>query len=203
MPRKPSDAPRKRCKWAEVSDLDRVYHDTEWGVASRDDRHLFEMLILEGAQAGLSWTTILHKREAYRSAYSNFDPGVVAKFTKRKREQLLRNDGIVRNRLKIEASVGNAKAFLAVQSEFGSFAKYLWAFVGNETKHRKRRSPGEIPAQTELSRQMSAELKQRGFRFVGPTICYAYMQAAGLVNDHEVACFRFSEIQSRARPRRR
>jgi DNA-3-methyladenine glycosylase I len=185
-----------------VSDLDRAYHDSEWGVASRDDRHLFEMLILEGAQAGLSWTTILHKRDAYRRAYAGFDPAKVARFNARKREQLLRNEGIVRNRLKIEASVGNAKAYLAVQDEFGSFADYLWSFVGNATLQNRWRSHRDVPAQTESSQKLSADLKKRGFRFVGPTICYAYMQAAGLVNDHEIGCFRHRELRGAARGRR-
>jgi DNA-3-methyladenine glycosylase I len=160
------------------------------------------MLILEGAQAGLSWTTILHKRDAYQRAYAGFEPEKVARFDKRKREQLLLNEGIVRNRLKVESSVGNAKAFIAVQGEYGSFARYLWSFVGNETLQNRWRAQRQIPAQTDVSRELSVDLKKRGFRFVGPTICYAYMQAVGLVNDHEMGCFRHSEVRRAVRRRR-
>jgi DNA-3-methyladenine glycosylase I len=175
-----------------------AYHDSEWGVPSRDDRHLFEMLILEGAQAGLSWTTILRKRERYRSVYRDFDPATVARFNSRSRARLLADPGIVRNRQKIEASVGNAKAFLAVQEEFGSFAAFAWRFVGGTPIRNRWASYRDAPAQTDESRALSAALKERGFRFVGPTICYAFMQAVGMVNDHELGCFRRNRV-SRAR----
>jgi DNA-3-methyladenine glycosylase I len=184
----------KRCQWATGSELDSEYHDREWGVPSYDDRHLFEMLILEGAQAGLSWTTILKKRDGYREAYSEFDPEKVARFSASKRERLLRNPGIVRNRLKVEASVANARAVLELQSEFGSLSKFIWTFVDGKPVVNRRRSPGEVPSETPQSRAMSKALKGRGFRFVGPTICYAFMQATGMVNDHEVTCFRYLEI---------
>jgi len=169
------------------------YHDVEWGRPSRDDRHLFEMLTLEGAQAGLSWSTILAKRDAYRAAYQNFEPGDVARFTKRRRERLLRNPGIVRNRLKIESSVENARAVLRAQAEFGSFAKFVWAFVDDEPIVNRWKSHRELPAQTAESAALSRELKRRGFRFVGPTICYAFMQAVGMVDDHERGCYRCSK----------
>jgi DNA-3-methyladenine glycosylase I len=185
---------RRRCAWAGVSPLDIEYHDSEWGVPSRDDRHLFEQLILEGAQAGLSWTTILNKRENYRAAYRGFDPATVARFTIRSQARLLKDAGIVRNRLKVKSSVENAKAFLAVQREFGSFAAFGWSFVGNKPIRNNRSTLGEVPAETDESRALSAALKSRGFRFVGPTICYAFMQAVGMVNDHEVRCFRRNQV---------
>ena len=166
------------------------YHDEEWGVPVHDDRRLFEMLILEGAQAGLSWSTILRKREAYRRAYDGFDPAKVARYTARKVRRLLADEGIVRNRAKIAASVANARAFLAVQREHGSFDAYVWRFVGGRPIRNRRRSAREIPAETEASRALSRDLRQRGFRFVGPTICYAFMQAVGMVDDHTVDCFR-------------
>jgi DNA-3-methyladenine glycosylase I len=184
----------RRCTWASGSDLDIEYHDTEWGVPSYDDRHLFEMLILEGAQAGLSWTTILKKRKNYRRAYSRFDPAKVARFTKKRREKLLQDPGIVRNRLKVEASIENAKACLRVQEEFGSLAGFLWSFVDGKPIINSWRSLKQIPSETAESRAMSRELKKHGFRFVGPTICYAFMQAVGMVNDHEVGCFRYEEL---------
>ena len=187
----------RRCAWAGGSDLDATYHDTEWGVPSHDDRYLFEMLILEGAQAGLSWTTILKKREAYRVAYRGFDPQKVARFDGRSRGRLLADSGIVRNRLKIGASIGNARAFLEVQREFGCFADFLWDFVGHAPVVNRRRSARSIPAENAVSRKLSSALKARGFGFVGPTICYAYMQAVGMVNDHEAACFRHSEVAAR------
>jgi DNA-3-methyladenine glycosylase I len=183
-----------------VSDLDLAYHDSEWGVPSFDDRHLFEMLVLEGAQAGLRWTTILNKREAYRKAYAKFDPAVVARFTAGKQQQLLRNRGIVRNRLKVRASVKNARAFLLVQLEHGSFADFVWSFVDQVPVQNRWRSDTQVPAATSTSEELSRTLKKRGFRFVGPTICYAFMQAAGLVNDHVVGCFRHAEL-SRFSPR--
>jgi DNA-3-methyladenine glycosylase I len=185
-------AAKKRCAWAGATDpLYLEYHDEEWGVPSRDDRHLFEMLILEGAQAGLSWSTILHKRAAYRKAYHGFDPARVARYTAADRRRLLADAGIVRNRLKIEASIANALAFLGVQKEFGSFAKFAWGFVGGAPIVNARRTLKDVPARTPESDAFSKELKARGFKFVGSTIMYAFMQAVGLVNDHAVDCFRY------------
>jgi len=182
---------KKRCAWAGMSDpLYLRYHDEEWGVPSHDDRHLFEMLILEGAQAGLSWSTILHKREAYRRAYHRFDPRRVARYGAADQRRLLADAGIVRNRLKVAASIANAKAFLAVQEEFGSFAKFAWAFVGGAPIVNAPRKLGDVPARTAESDTFSKELKKRGFKFVGSTIMYAFMQAVGMVNDHAVDCFR-------------
>ncbi|MGE5232838.1 MAG: DNA-3-methyladenine glycosylase I, partial [Acidobacteriota bacterium] len=183
-----------RCRWAGTEPAMVAYHDREWGVPSRDDRHLFEMLTLEGAQAGLSWRTILGKREAYRRAFADFDAEKVARFTAGRVERLLADPGIVRNRLKIESTVENARAVLRVSEELGSFADYLWGFVDGEPRQNARRSLGEVPAETGESRAMSKDLLRRGFRFVGPTICYAFMQAVGMVNDHEVACFRHRQI---------
>ncbi len=184
----------KRCEWANASDLDAIYHDTEWGVPSYDDIHLFEMLILEGAQAGLSWTTILKKREEYRKVYCDFDPRVVARFTKKKQQQLLQNPGIVRNRLKVAASVDNAKAYMNIQSSMGSFAEFVWSFTGGKPIVNQWRSIKEIPAETPESHALSKALKKRGFRFVGPTICYAFMQSVGMVNDHELGCPRHKQL---------
>jgi DNA-3-methyladenine glycosylase I len=181
----------QRCDWAKT-DLSIVYHDKEWGVPLHDEDKLFEFLILEGAQAGLSWEIILRKREAYRAAFSQFAPVKVAKFTERKMEQLLLNPGIVRNRLKIGAAIQNAKAFLAVQDEFGSFDSYIWQFVDGVPKKRKRGQG--VPAFSVESDAMSKDLKQRGFKFVGSTICYAFMQAVGMVNDHNLKCFRYRLI---------
>jgi DNA-3-methyladenine glycosylase I len=181
----------QRCDWAKT-DLSIVYHDKEWGVPLHDDNKLFEFLILEGAQAGLSWEIILRKREAYRAALSQFDPTKVAKFNERKMEQLLVNPGIVRNRLKISATIQNAKAFLAVQDEFGSFDSYIWQFVDGVPNKRKRGQG--VPAFSVESDAMSKDLKQRGFKFVGSTICYAFMQAVGMVNDHDLGCFRYREV---------
>ena len=183
----------KRCAWPK-SDLALAYHDREWGVPLHEDRALFEFLILEGAQAGLSWETILQKRASYRAAFDNFDPAKVAKYNERQVEQLLGNAGIVRNRLKIAAAVQNAKAFLAVQKEFGSFDEYLWPLVQGLPLKRKRGST--VPARTPLSDSLSKNLAQRGFKFVGSTICYAFMQAVGLVNDHDLSCFRHKEIDN-------
>jgi len=171
-----------------------AYHDEEWGVPSHDDRHLFEMLVLEGAQAGLSWSTILHKRESYRRAFSGFDAERVARFGDRDVERLLGDAGIVRNRLKVTAAIDNARAVRAVKEERGSLADYLWEFVGGEPIVGRFVALGEIPAETDESRAMSKDLKRRGFRFVGPTICYAFMQATGLVNDHVTSCFRLAEL---------
>jgi DNA-3-methyladenine glycosylase I len=186
-----SAEPVIRCDWAK-SELMARYHDEEWGVPLHDDRLIFEFLILEGAQAGLSWETILKKRENYRKAYDNFDPQIVAKYGQKKIRQLLNNAGIVRNRLKISASVENAKAFLAVQKEFGTFDKYIWQFVGGVPKINQRQTIKDIPATSPESDAMSKDLRKRGFRFVGSTICYAHMQATGMVNDHLVTCFRSS-----------
>jgi len=185
---------KTRCEWANRSALGARYHDTEWGVPSRDDRHLFELLILEGAQAGLSWETILQKRESYRRAFAGFDPAKVAKFGRSKRERLQRDPGIVRNRLKIEAAVINAKRVLEVREECGSFADYVWQFVDGTPIRNARQSVEEVPAETAQSRRMSKELARRGFKFVGPTICYAFMQAVGLVNDHVIGCFRYRQL---------
>ena len=180
----------KRCVWADSTPLMTRYHDTEWGVPVHDDGMLFELLTLEGAQAGLSWTTILNKRAGYRSAFANFDVRKVARFDRLKIAALMANPGIVRNRLKIESTVSNARAFIAVQQEFGSFDDYLWRFVESSPLRNKWRTPRDVPASTELSDIISKDLKKRDFRFVGTTICYAFMQATGLVNDHLRTCFR-------------
>jgi DNA-3-methyladenine glycosylase I len=185
----------KRCAWARGSDLDIAYHDHEWGVPVRDDCLLFEFLTLEGAQAGLSWSTILKKRDNYRHAFSNFDITKVAKFDKRRVARLLNNPGIVRNRLKVESTIVNARRVREVQKEFGSFAEYVWQFVGDKPIQNRWRALADIPAQTDESRQMSKDMRKRGFGFVGPTTCYAFMQAVGMVNDHEVRCFRYKEIR--------
>ena len=182
-----------RCEWAEHEDMIE-YHDTEWGVPVHDDQKLFEFLILEGAQAGLSWATILKRREGYRKAYKNFDVNKVAKFTDKDFDRLVNDEGIIRNRLKIAASIANAKAFIEVQKEFGSFAKHIWKFVNGKPIVSKRKSMADIPATTALSDEISKDLKKRGFKFVGPTIVYAHMQATGMVNDHEVSCFRYKEV---------
>lgn len=185
----------KRCGWASgPNKLMAAYHDEEWGVPVHDDRTLFEFLILEGAQAGLSWDTILKKREAYRRAYDNFEPAKVAMYGEKEVERLLNDAGIVRNRLKIAASIGNAKAFLSVQEEFGSFDAYQWRFVGGRPIQNRRMSTSDLPAKTEISDTLSKDLLKRGFKFVGSTIMYAHMQAVGMVNDHEVGCFRHSEL---------
>jgi len=184
---------RVRCAWAS-GELSIRYHDEEWGVPVHDDRKLFEFLILEGAQAGLSWSTILNKRENYRKAFDRFDPARVARYDRKKIQQLLRDPGIVRNRLKIASAVENAKAFLRVQEEFGSFDRYIWQFVGGKPMVNQRKSMGEVPARTTESDAMSKDLKRRGFKFVGSTICYAFMQAVGMVNDHVVECFRYKAL---------
>lgn len=187
-----------RCAWASgAGDLMRRYHDEEWGAPVHDERALFEFLILEGAQAGLSWSTILGRRDNYRAAFDGFDPAVVAAYTPAKVETLLADAGIIRNRRKIEAAVANARAFLAVQREHGSFDAYIWGFAGGAPKLNAWRSPAEVPATTPESDAMGRDLKRRGFTFVGSTICYAFMQACGLVNDHTVDCFRHAEL---ARP---
>jgi DNA-3-methyladenine glycosylase I len=185
----------KRCRWVPEGDpLYVAYHDEEWGVPSHDERHLFELLVLEGAQAGLSWSTILRKREAYRRAFAGFEPEAVARFGEDDVERLLGDAGIVRHRGKIEAAIANARATLAVRDEVGSLDGLLWGFVGGEPLVNRWRTVDEIPAETAESSSMSKELKRRGFRFVGPTTCYAFMQAAGLVNDHVIDCFRYEEL---------
>jgi DNA-3-methyladenine glycosylase I len=189
-----NDAPnRTRCAWANGELMVR-YHDEEWGVPVHDERTLFEFLILEGAQAGLSWNTILNKRENYRKAFAGFDPRRVARFDRRKIERLLRDPGIVRNKLKVASAVGNAKAFLNVQKEFGSFDRYIWQFVGGQPQVNSPKSMKQVPARTPESDAMSKDLKKRGFKFVGSTICYAFMQAVGMVNDHVVDCFRYKKL---------
>ncbi|HEV8370614.1 MAG TPA: DNA-3-methyladenine glycosylase I [Pyrinomonadaceae bacterium] len=182
----------KRCHWAKTP-LSIAYHDEEWGVAQHDDRCLFEFLILEGAQAGLSWETILQKRKNYRKAFDNFNPAKVAKYDHLKVATLLNNPGIIRNKLKINSAVSNAQAFLQVQREFGSFDEFIWRFVNKKPIRRKRNEP--VLAKTDISDALSKELTKRGFRFVGSTICYAFMQAVGMVNDHDPSCFRYKEIK--------
>lgn len=185
-----------RCDWVGDDPLYIAYHDEEWGVPVHDDRKLFEMLILEGAQAGLSWSTILNKRDNYRAAFDNFDPRKVAAYGEEKITALLDNPGIVRNRLKVRSAVQNAQSFLRIQEEFGSFDAYIWQFVDGRPLQNNWRSLSEIPAQTAESQAISKDLKKRGFNFVGPTICYAFMQAVGMVNDHVVSCFRYEEIKA-------
>jgi len=187
-----------RCTWA-ANDVNTRYHDEEWGVPVRDDRRWFEFLILEGAQAGLNWDTILNKRQRYREVFAQFDPAQVAQFDARKKRELLRDPGIIRNRLKIDATIANARAFLKVQQEFASFDTYIWKFVGGSPIQNSRKTHRSVPAQTPLSIALSKDLQQRGFRFVGPTICYALMQATGLVNDHLVSCFRYQQVFRAAR----
>ena len=185
-----------RCSWARAP-LDIAYHDAEWGVPVHDDRVLFEFLVLEGAQAGLSWSTILNKRANYRRAFADFDPAKIARFAPARIERLVQDAGIVRHRQKIESVVTNARAFLRVQSEHGSFDRYVWSFVGGAPKTNAWRSPGQIAPRTPESDALSKDLKRRGFTFVGSTICYAYMQAVGMVNDHLVTCFRYKEVEQR------
>jgi len=185
---------RRTCDWTSDDPLMIEYHDTEWGVPVHDDTKLFEFLVLDAMQAGLSWRTVLNKRENFRKAFRQFDPVKVARFGKRDIERLMNDAGIVRNRLKIESSVANAKALLKVQKEFGSFDKYIWEFTGGKTIKNKFKSLSEMPAESDESRAMSKDMKKRGFRFCGPVICYAFMQAAGMVNDHLVTCFRYREV---------
>jgi DNA-3-methyladenine glycosylase I len=191
----------KRCAWPK-NPLSIAYHDREWGVPVRDDRRLFEFLILEGAQAGLSWDTILAKRANYRRAFEGFDPGKVARYGAREKRRLLADAGIVRNRLKIEAAVANARCFLAVQEEFGSFARYAWAYVDGKPLQGRRRTLADIPARSEVSDALSKDLRRRGFRFVGSTIVYAFMQAVGMVNDHTADCWRYRKLASAGKSRR-
>ncbi|MEW6367053.1 MAG: DNA-3-methyladenine glycosylase I [Acidobacteriota bacterium] len=183
-----------RCAWGTSDPMYIAYHDTEWGVPVHDDRLLFEFLVLEGAQAGLSWATILRRRETYRRAFDNFDPCKVARYGQAKVAKLLGDAGIIRNRGKIAAAIGNAKCFLKVQEEFGSFDAYVWQFVGGRPKINAWKTLAEIPSETQESRALSKDLMRRGFRFVGPTICYAHMQATGMVNDHTTDCFRYREL---------
>jgi DNA-3-methyladenine glycosylase I len=189
-----------RCPWP-TNELYRRYHDEEWGVPLHDDRRLFELLILEGAQAGLSWETVLKKRENYRAAFDGFDPARVARYTPAKLELLLEDAGLIRNRLKIVSAAINARAFLAVQQEFGTFDSYIWQFTGGSPRPNRRRTIEEVPASTPESEAMSKGLRRRGFKFVGSTICYAFMQAAGMVNDHLVGCYRWREIEDLIRTR--
>ena len=186
----------KRCEWANKGELEQSYHDTEWGVAIHDDRSLFEFLILEGAQAGLSWSTILRKREGYRKAFDNFDVRKVARYSEKDASRLLVNPEIIRNRLKINAAITNARAFLLVQEHFGSFDRYIWQFVKGNPIQNSWEMMTDIPCSTPESEAMSKDLKKRGFKFVGATICYAFMQAVGMVNDHVVGCFRYEELKN-------
>lgn len=192
--------PLNRCAWAERSAPERAYHDREWGTPVHDDRLLFEFLILEGAQAGLSWTTILRKRDAYRAAFDGFDPERIAAYDETKTAALLADPGIVRNRLKIAAAINNARRFLDVRERFGSFDAYIWRFVDGRTKQNAWRSMTDVPARTPESDAMSKDLEKRGFRFVGSVICYAYMQATGMVNDHTVDCFRWRQLRAAGSP---
>jgi len=186
---------KQRCAWVRTDDpLHLSYHDTEWGVPLHDDAKLFEFLVLEGMQAGLSWATVLRKRENFRRAFDGFDPAAVARYDGRKVRSLLRDAGIIRNRLKVQAAIGNAKAYLEVQRESGSFDSYMWGFVGGRTRVNRWRTLGQIPAKTPQAEAMSRDMLSRGFRFVGPTICYSHMQATGMVNDHLVSCFRYREL---------
>jgi|TARA_B100002003_G_scaffold231683_2_gene242877 DNA-3-methyladenine glycosylase I len=194
------DSQPTRCPWTGSDPLYQRYHDVEWGVPAHDDRHLFEMLVLEGAQAGLAWITILRKREGYRQAFDNFDPTAVARYDRRRVTRLLGNPQIVRNRLKVESTVANARAFLQVQNDEGSFDDYIWRFVEGHPVQNRWKTLGAIPAETAASKAMSKDLKRRGFRFVGPTICYAFMQATGMVNDHLVGCFRYKAPVPSTRP---
>lgn len=180
----------KRCVWGDSSDIYRKYHDEEWGVPVYDDQKIFEFLILESAQAGLSWITILKRRDGYRKAFANFDPTIVATFDEAKIEELMQDTGIIRNRKKIEAAIGNAKAFLKIQQEFGSFSKYIWDFVGGKPIVNHFAEVSQLPVKTELSEQISKDLKKRGFGFLGPVVIYSHMQATGMVNDHFTYCFR-------------
>lgn len=185
----------KRCQWALSTPLEQVYHDNEWGVPLGEDRRLFEFLILEGAQAGLSWSTILNKREGYRNAFDHFDPQAIAQYSTEKITALLSNPAIIRNRLKITAAISNAQAFIKIQTQYGSFSTYIWQFVDGIPIQNHWDHPSQIPAATALSKTMSTELKAKGFKFVGPTICYAFMQAVGMVNDHTTDCFRHTQIK--------
>ena len=204
MQKKAAGAERKRCDWAAGTSPEYVdYHDREWGVPAWDDRTQFEFLILEGAQAGLSWSTILRKREGYRRAFADFDPEKVARFTARRIEKILENPNVVRNRLKVNAAVVNARKFLDVQAEFDGFCNYIWRFVDGRPKQNRFRRQGDVPATSPESDALSKDMKKRGFKFVGSTILYAHMQATGMVNDHLTSCFRHRECAALAGPRRR
>lgn len=185
---------KQRCEWANKNDAEKEYHDKEWGIPIYDDRLLFEYLILEAAQAGLSWSTILAKRENYQIAFDNFEAEKIAKYTQTKIDELITNKGIVRNKLKINATIVNAKIFLEVQEEYGSFSNYIWSFVDGKTIQNNWNSINDVPAKTDISDKMSKTLKKRGFKFIGSTICYAFMQATGMVNDHTTSCFRHKEV---------
>ena len=189
----------KRCEWANSGELEQSYHDNEWGVEIHDDRTLFEFLVLEGAQAGLSWSTVLRKREGYRRAFDNFDARKISRYSQDTVSRLLTNSEIIRNRLKIEAAITNARAFLQVQKEFGSFDSYIWRFVGGRPVQNSWRTMTDIPSSTPESDAMSKDLQKRGFKFVGTTICYAFMQAVGMVNDHVVSCFRYRQLKNEGR----
>lgn len=186
---------KRRCGWCEGDELYETYHDEEWGVPVYNDQQLFEFLILETFQAGLSWITILRKRENFRAAYDNFDYTKIAEYTEDKVQELMENSGIIRNKLKIKASISNAKAYIQIRKEFGSFSSYIWGYVNNRPLQNNLSSYKEAPAQTDLSKKISRDLKKRGFQFVGPTVVYAHMQATGMVNDHEVDCFRHKEVK--------
>src|SRR3990172_5709054 len=187
---------KKRCVWANSGALMAAYHDEEWGVQVHEDQKLFEFLVLEGAQAGLNWQTVLAKRENYRKAFKNFNPHIISRYGEKEVKDLLNNSGIIRNKLKIEATINNAKKFLEVQKEFGSFDKYVWDFVGGKSLKNRWQSLNQLPSQTEQSDLMSKALKRRGFKLVGSTICYAFMQAVGMVNDHTTDCFRYNEVNA-------
>ncbi len=190
---------RTRCPWPSNDPLMIAYHDTEWGVPLHDDRKLYEFIVLDGAQAGLSWSTVLRKRENYRKAFKNFDPKKVARFTPKDEERLLKDEGIIRNRLKIGSAITNARKFLEIKKKFGTFDAYIWQFTGGKTVKHQCRRLSDIPATTKESDAMSRDMKKRGFTFVGSTICYAFMQAAGMVNDHLVGCFRYGEVKERTK----
>jgi DNA-3-methyladenine glycosylase I len=194
---KPSEASVTRCHWAKNA-LNIPYHDEEWGVPLHDDQKLFELVILEGAQAGLSWDTVLQKRARYREVFDGFDAKKIERYDKKKVRKLLADPGIIRNRLKIDSTISNARSFLKIQEEFGSFDAYIWRFVGGQPKQNARKSHKQIPAETAESHAMSKDLKKRGFRFVGSTICYAFMQATGMVNDHVVSCYRHKDLRRRS-----
>jgi DNA-3-methyladenine glycosylase I len=191
----PQESDKPRCAWI-ANDLMRQYHDEEWGVPLHDDQKLFEFMVLDAFQAGLSWKTILTKRENFRKAFDNFDPAIIANYDENKYEILLSDAGIIRNRLKIASTISNAKAFLEIQKEYGSFDRYIWSFVNHQIQINSWDSLSEIPARTEISDKMSKDLSKRGFKFVGSTICYSFMQAAGMVNDHVIGCFRYRELSS-------
>jgi DNA-3-methyladenine glycosylase I len=190
----------KRCEWANRSELEQSYHDKEWGVANHDDRSLFEFLVLEGAQAGLSWSTILRKREGYRKAFDDFDVRKISRYSGKDASRLLANSDIIRNRLKIDATITNARAFLKVQAQFGGFDPYIWQFVSGRPIHNSWKKITDVPSSTPESEAMSRDLQKRGFKFVGSTICYAFMQAVGMVNDHLVDCFRYEELKNPEAP---